>query len=122
MTICNHVSKQALPWEAMLAEAGDLEPSVVEEILSVHGDRGARAIDAVTAGRVKQYRDFLVVVGTGDEYVVEGRACTCFDTLYNLDPNDPNAWCWHAIAARIATSIDLVDSHDMWYSEVRDFL
>lgn len=116
------MSADSLPWEDALAEAESLDSGVVERILAIHGDRGRRAIDAVMEGRIKRYRDFLVVVGHNDEYVIDGRACTCFDAMYNLDPADDTAWCWHAIAARIAVTIGEVDCHDMWYSDVREFL
>jgi predicted nucleic acid-binding Zn finger protein len=109
-------------WRDDLAAAGELTPGVVEQLTAVHGDRGAQAIEAVAERRVKQYRDFTVVVGHSDEYVVEGRGCTCEDTVYNLDPDDPTALCWHALAATIADLIGAVDHHDMWYSEVREFL
>lgn len=113
---------EALPWRAGLAEAEELTPDVVESILDVHGDRGSRAIDAVGEGRVKQYEDFTVVVGTSDEYVIEEGACTCKDATYNLDPEDPTALCWHALAAEIAPAVGAVEYHDMYYSEVRDFI
>lgn len=116
------VPAEPLPWEVDLAAAGSLDSSVVERILALHGDRGRRAIDAVSAGRVKRYRDFTVVVGNNDEYVVEGRACTCFDALYNLDPADEYALCWHALAAKIADIVGAVDEHDLWYGDVREFL
>ncbi len=109
-------------WQAALAEAGELTPAVVEAVVSVHGDRGQRAIEAAGEGRVKEYRDFTVVVGRGDEYVVEDGGCTCHDATYNLDPEDPTELCWHAIAAAVARRVDAVDHHDMWYSDVRDFL
>lgn len=109
-------------WQAALAGAGELTPGVVERIIAVHGDRGQRAIEAVSEGRVKEYRDFTVVVGREDEYVVEDGACTCKDAEYNLDPEDPTDLCWHAIAVAIAERIGAVEHHDMWYSEVRDFL
>ena len=109
-------------WEAMLAEAGELTPAAVDRIIAVHGDRGNRAIEAVGEGRVKAYRDFTVVVGREDEYVVEADGCTCKDAEYNLDASDPAQLCWHAIAVRIAEAIDATDEHDMWYSDVRDFL
>ncbi|MFW6265744.1 MAG: hypothetical protein ACOC2A_03095 [Halanaeroarchaeum sp.] len=109
-------------WREALAEAGTLTPAIVRTILDVHGDRGRRAIEAVTERRVKEYRDFTVVVGHGDEYIVEDGACTCKDSEYNLDPDDPTQRCWHAIAVDIAERIDEVDHHDMWYSEVREFL
>jgi predicted nucleic acid-binding Zn finger protein len=109
-------------WQATLEEAGELTPEVVDRITAVHGDRGARAIEAVSERRVKQYRDFTVVVGHREEYVVEDGGCTCKDAEYNLDPEDPTELCWHVIAAAVAERIGAVDHHDMWYSEVREFL
>ena len=109
-------------WQADLDEAGELTPEVTNRILSVHDDRGAQAIEAVGESRVKEYRDFTVVVGHDDEYVVEGHGCGCRDSEYNLDPEDPTALCWHVIAVAIARRVDEVDDHDMWYSDVRDFL
>lgn len=109
-------------WQASLAEAGELTGPVVDQIVAVHGDRGRRAIDAVGERRVKDYRDFTVVVGHGDEYIVEDGGCTCEDSRYNLDDDDPSALCWHVIAVAIAERIAALDHHDMWYSEVREFL
>lgn len=109
-------------WRTRLEAAGELRAPIVKAILDQHGDRGQRAIEAVTEQRVKQYRDFTVVVGHSDEYVVEDGSCTCEDAQYNLDPDDPSQRCWHALAVAIATRIDAVDHHDMWYSDVRDFL
>lgn len=109
-------------WERALADAGEITPELVDRIVGLHGDRGQRAIEAVGEGRVKVYRDFTVVVGHQDEYVVENDACTCKDAEYNLDPSDPEELCWHALAVRIARALDETDDHDMWYSDVRDFL
>ncbi|MFW5978232.1 MAG: hypothetical protein ACOCP2_03255 [Halohasta sp.] len=109
-------------WQAALAEAGELTPEIVDQVTRVHGSRGVRAIEAVGEHRVKEYEDFTVVVGHSDEYIVEGESCTCEDTAYNLDPEDPTHLCWHVIAAKIAREIDALDHHDMYYSEVRDFL
>jgi len=109
-------------WQRELEDAGELGAEVVERILAVHGDRGARAIEAVSEGRVKEYRDFTVVVGHTDEYVVEDGGCTCKDSEYNLDPEDPTERCWHALAVEIARRVGAVDHHDMWYSDVKDFL
>jgi len=106
----------------MLAEAGELTPQGVDRLLAAHGDRGQKAIDAVSEARVKSYNDFTVVVGHADEYVVEDDACDCKDAQYNLDTDDPEQLCWHAIAVRIARAIDALDHHDMWYSDVREFL
>ncbi len=106
----------------MLEDAGELTADVVEALLAAHGERGRRAIDAVSERRVKAYNDFTVVVGHEDEYIVEDGGCTCKDATYNLDPEDPEQRCWHALAVEIAERLGAVDRHDMWYSEVREFL
>ncbi|NIS32369.1 MAG: hypothetical protein GWN07_18430 [Actinobacteria bacterium] len=106
----------------MLEDAGELTADVVEALLAAHGERGRRAIDAVSERRVKEYNDFTVVVGHEDEYIVEDGGCTCKDATYNLDPEDPDQRCWHALAVEIAERLGAVDRHDMWYSEVREFL
>jgi predicted nucleic acid-binding Zn finger protein len=109
-------------WTETLDEAGELTPAVVDQIIAAHGKRGRRAIEAVGEQRVKRYRDFTVVVGHTEEYVVEDGGCTCEDSQYNLDTDDPDALCWHVIATEIAPRIDAVDHHDMWYSDVREFV
>jgi len=109
-------------WEQVLRDAGELTPAAVERITAVHGDRGARAIEAVGEDRIKEYRDFTVVVGHEEEYIVEDDGCTCKDAEFNLEAADPDQLCWHAIAVRIARAIGAVDEHDMWYSEVREFI
>ncbi len=109
-------------WERLVAQAGELTPEAVDRLITLHGDRGKRAIDAVAEKRVKEYRDFTVVVGHEDEYVVENDSCNCKDAEYNLDSDDPEQLCWHAIAVRIARALDQTDEHDMWYSDVREFL
>ena len=109
-------------WEQQLEAAGELTPPIVDRIINLHGDRGQRAMEAVAEDRVKEYRDFIVVVGHAEEYVVEDDGCTCKDAEYNLNPTDPEQLCWHAIAVRIARALGRTDEHDMWYSDVRDFL
>ncbi len=108
-------------WRAALSETGELSPPIVQAIVDAHGDRGVTAIEAVSERRVKRYRDFDVVVGYDDEYVVEGRGCTCKDTIYNLDP-DEGERCWHVLAVDVAEALGELDHHDMWYSDVREFL
>jgi len=109
-------------WRAALADAGELDASIAAAIVEGHGDRGKRAIEAVAEERVKRYRDFTVVVGHEDEYIIEGGDCDCADATYNLDTEDPDQRCWHALAVDIAEGVGAVDEHDMWYSEVREFL
>jgi predicted nucleic acid-binding Zn finger protein len=109
-------------WQAALEDAGELTPEVVNRVLATHGERGARAVDAVAEERVKQYKDFTVVVGHSEEYVVEDGGCQCRDAQYNLDADDPTQLCWHVIAVAVAERVERVDHHDMWYSEVREFL
>ncbi|WP_435128144.1 hypothetical protein [Halobaculum sp. D14] len=105
-----------------MAAAGELRPPIVAAIIDRHGSRGRRAIEAVSEGRVKQYRDFTVVVGHRQEHVVEDGGCDCPDATYNLDADDPDERCWHALAVDVAERVGRVDHHDMWYSEVHDFL
>lgn len=109
-------------WRVALGEAGELTGPIAAAIVETHGDRGKRAIEAVAEERVKRYRDFTVVVGHEEEYVVEDGECDCADATYNLDREDPTERCWHALAVDIADGVDAVDHHDMWYSEVREFL
>ena len=115
-------SDDANGWRAMLADEGRLTATIVDAIVSTHGSRGRRAIEAVSESRVKQYRDFTVVVGFDDEYIVEEGQCTCKDAEYNLASDDPDQRCWHSLAVDVARGLDEVDHHDMWYSEVREFL
>ena len=109
-------------WRAALAESGELSGPIAAGIVAEHGDRGKRAIEAVGEGRVKRYRDFTVVVGHAEEYVVEDGGCDCADATYNLDGDDPSERCWHAIAVDVADAVGAIDHHDMWYSEAREFL
>jgi predicted nucleic acid-binding Zn finger protein len=110
---------EADDWRDALAAEGELTAPITERLLADHGDRGQRAIEAASEGRVKQYNDFTVVVGHEDEYIIEDGGCTCRDSQYNLGPDES---CWHAIAVDVAERVDEVDHHDMFYSEVRDFL
>ena len=69
----------------------------------------------VRAGRVKKYRDFFVVEGKGDLYVVEGDFCTCRDYLYRLSKN--GGLCYHSLAVRIAAATGQYEQVDEWYSD-----
>ncbi|MFP4631928.1 MAG: SWIM zinc finger family protein [Halobacteriota archaeon] len=109
----------AVDWHVELVREGRLTPEITDAVLDAHGGRGRRAMQAVAEGRVKRYRDFTVVVGRSDEYVVEDGSCTCRDYRYNLGGEGK---CQHVLAVEIAEAVDEVDEHDMWYGEVRDFL
>lgn len=111
-----------IDWVEELERIGELTSDLIDRIKRVHGRRGSRAIEAVAERRVKQYRDFTVVVGHSDEYIIEAGQCTCKDARYNLDRDDPTQRCWHELAAIIATRTDALDEYDQWYSELRDFL
>ena len=110
---------EADDWRPALADSGELTPDIVESLLDEHGDRGQRAIEAASEGRVKQYNDFTVVVGHEDEYIIEAGGCNCHDSQYNLGPDEH---CWHAIAVDVAERVGEVDHHDMFYSDVREFI
>ncbi|ELZ04051.1 hypothetical protein [Natrialba asiatica] len=109
-------------WQARLEETSELTPELVDRISRLHGDRGVQAIEAVGENRVKTYRDFTIVVGYDDEYIVEDGGCTCKDSEFNLDADDPTDLCWHVLAVAIARRVGYVDYHDMWYSDVRELL
>lgn len=105
-----------------LAADGSLTDEVERRIVREHGKRGQQAIDLVRAGRVKRYRDFFVVEGKGDRYVVEGDFCTCRDYLYRLSRNGGR--CYHILAVRIAEATGQYERVDEWYADhilLRDF-
>ena len=75
-----------------------LSSPIREEIVRLFGDRGKKALKAIDESRIKKYRDFFVVVGTSDEYIVDDEFCTCPDFSYR------GGHCWHVLAVRIASS------------------
>jgi predicted nucleic acid-binding Zn finger protein len=89
-----------------------LTPALREEILRTFGDRGRKALAAVDERRVKKYRDFFVVVGTSDEYVVEDDFCTCRDSVFR------KGRCWHVLAVTIASLAGSYEEIDLWYQDV----
>lgn len=113
---------ESLDWPRQLAEEGTLTGEITEQILLKHGSRGRKAIEAVGEARVKKYNDFIVVVGYGDEYIIENGECDCKDVRYNLDQEDPSQRCWHALAYEIAKRSGAFDEHDLWYAEVHEFI
>ena len=105
-------------WRAALDAAGELQPAIVTAILSAHGDRGGKAIDAVAEQRVKRYRDFTVVVGYNTKEWSEEGGRSGKDRQYDLD--DDAQW-WQEQAGGIAERVDAIDHHERWYSDVREF-
>ncbi|MGZ4879733.1 MAG: SWIM zinc finger family protein [Halobacteriota archaeon] len=81
-----------------------------------YGNRGNKGLEIAEEMRVKRYKDFYVVVGETDEYIVEDALCTCKDFLFNASRN--NVKCSHMVAVEIAEREGLVDVIDAWYHEV----
>jgi predicted nucleic acid-binding Zn finger protein len=82
-----------------------------------YGNRGNKGLEIAEEMRVKRYRDFYVVVGETDEYIVEETLCTCKDFLFTASRNLTK--CSHMIAVEIAEQEGLVDVIDAWYQDVR---
>lgn len=82
-----------------------------EEIIRIFGSRGKKALKAIDESRIKKYRDFFVVVGTSDEYIVEDEFCTCPDFSFR------GGRCWHVLAVRIASLTGDYEEIDLWYQD-----
>ena len=94
-----------------ITEKHTLDSAVREEIITAFGARGKKALAAIDAGKVKQYRDFFVVEGRTAEYLVDEDFCTCRDFLYR------GRTCWHLLAVRIAIETNLAEQVDGWYQD-----
>jgi predicted nucleic acid-binding Zn finger protein len=94
-----------------LAERGALTPELLQEIIRIYGERGRKAVQAVEEKRIKKYRDFFVVTGTSDEYIVDEDFCTCRDFIFR------KGRCWHELAVRIAEAIGSFEEIDLWYQD-----
>ncbi|MFA6226376.1 MAG: SWIM zinc finger family protein [Methanoregula sp.] len=94
-----------------IEEKHALDSALREEIEAAFGARGKKALAAIDAGKVRQYRDFFVVEGRTAEYVVDEDFCTCRDFLYR------GRTCWHLLAVRIASGADLAKKVDGWYQD-----
>lgn len=97
-------------WQKMERDRA-LTPEFRACIESAYGERGRKALEAVDAGQVKRYRDFFIVVGRSDEYIVEDDFCTCSDFLFR------GRECWHILAVRTAERTGLYESYDLWYQD-----
>ncbi len=89
----------------------------LQQIKLEYGNRGKKGLEIVNERRVKRYKDYFVVVGESDEYIVEDEFCTCRDFLFNSPNND--AKCSHMIAVEVAKQKDTIDTVDAWYQDVR---
>ncbi|WP_424359103.1 SWIM zinc finger family protein [Methanocella sp. MCL-LM] len=98
-----------------LLTPGKIDGDVVSAIIQEYGTRGKNAVELVLAGKVKKYRDFFVVQGRKDQYVVEGDFCTCRDYLYRLAKQD--GVCYHSLAVKIASATGQYEEVDAWYSD-----
>ena len=95
---------------------GPIDNNIENAIVREYGTRGKNAIELVRAGKVKKYRDFFVVQGRKDLYVVEGDFCTCRDYLYRLSRQD--GLCYHSLAVKIASATGQYEEIDAWYSDI----
>ncbi len=89
----------------------------LQQIELEYGNRGRKGLEIVNERRVKQYKDYFVVVGETDEYVVEDELCTCKDFLFNNAKTGVK--CSHMIAVEVAKQKDIIDAVDAWYQDVR---
>jgi predicted nucleic acid-binding Zn finger protein len=95
----------------LLSEQRTLTHELREEIIRIYGERGRKALQAIDEKRIKKYRDFFIVVGTSDEYIVDEDFCTCRDFIFR------KGRCWHELAVRIAVAIGSFDEIDLWYQD-----
>jgi predicted nucleic acid-binding Zn finger protein len=94
-----------------LRAEGNLTPVLRQEILDGFGDRGRKALKAIDERRVKRYLDFIIVVGTTDEYIVDEDFCSCRDFIFR------KGHCWHVLAAAIAVITGDYEKVDLWYMD-----
>jgi predicted nucleic acid-binding Zn finger protein len=96
---------------ALFSRERSLTPEVRDAIIQACGERGRKALKAIDEQRIKQYRDFTVVVGISDEYIVDEEFCTCQASRYR------RGRCWHILAVEIAGRVNAFEVIDAWYQE-----
>ncbi|OPX65241.1 MULTISPECIES: SWIM zinc finger family protein [unclassified Methanoregula] len=96
----------------LLKGRNGLDAEVRKAIEDRFGRKGKYALEAIDAGRVKKYLDFVVVEGKTSSYIVEDGFCTCGDFLYR------GRACWHLLAAQIALTAGLSVPVDRWYQDM----
>ncbi len=85
---------------------------MVAEVCRLYDTKGDKAVFAAKNGQVIQYRDFCVVIGTSDTYVVDEDFCTCGDFMYR------GLQCWHILAYRTAKALGTIVQRDEWYQDL----
>lgn len=94
-----------------LAGRRELDPVLRQEIEQEFGPRGKKALSILDSKKIKKYRDFFVVQGRSDPYIVDEDFCTCGDFLYRGRP------CSHILAVRIAEVTGVYETVDSWYQD-----
>lgn len=95
-------------WDSI--KKNKLSYSEIRELIErSHGKRGLKAIKTIEERRVKQYKDFFVVVGYHDEYIVDEDFCTCRDFLFR------ERECSHILAVKIAQLTGQYEKYSSWY-------
>ncbi|MGD1003888.1 MAG: SWIM zinc finger family protein [Methanoregulaceae archaeon] len=94
-----------------LSEKKEITPPIRENIITVFGKRGSKALAAIDEHRVKKYLDFFVVEGATSEYIIDEDFCTCGDFLFR------GRDCWHILAVRIAIASVAYVNVDTWYQD-----
>ena len=95
-----------------LSESRALTPELRAEIIRRYGERGRKALQAIDEKRIRKYRDFFVVAGKSDDYIVDEDFCTCRDFSYR------KGRCWHELAVRIAAATGSFEEIDSWYQDI----
>lgn len=85
-----------------LKSADELNEDLEEEIISVYGDRGERAIKVVKENRVRKQNGSWLVEGREEEYEVVRSHCSCYDYVLNIVTGKTEVdMCYHALAKNI---------------------
>jgi len=82
---------------------------IKESFEKFYGKRGQKAIKAIEEKRIKRYKDFFIVVGYHDEYIVDEDFCTCSDFLFR------GRECSHILAVKIAQITGNYERYSSWY-------
>lgn len=91
---------------------GYLESGIEQEVVSIFGHRGIKALNVIKEKRVKKYRftpsnrEAWVVVGKEKEYLIIPRLfCSCIDFHINVTLRRKYSLCHHLLAQALAEVI-----------------